>query len=681
DFNKDLTRNRRKFFSYPDGDAILQVFLPHFSALKPKEPSKEELEVFVQLRFARALEEGMQEAVSELLEEGYTGDSFLVEDAPLGRIITRDLLTEHETEVGTGQIVTSRVEAKKKLTVWIGEKLPVGERELEVIAGLVARIVRPNLDFNKDLTRNRRKEAEEAAGQIMVKIPKGQIIVRFGEEITPERQKALLAMSEDITAGQKNFLVFLGTVIPITLLVFVQWRYIREHPRFERIHRSCHVLTIIIMIISLFSAKLYYILATALQESSPGIAWIDSSMFKLGAPLAIGAMLVVLLLDTQVGYLFAILFSLLMGYLADGDAFLMFYVFIGNIAAIYGLNMSDQKQRGALWKACAVVACANILVILGNALRSTPFPSYKVLAGQAAFGLIGPLILTLPIVYMAMYLLETIFGITTDIRLLELSNTNEPLLKQLQIQAPGTFHHSLMVANLAEPAAEAVNAHPLYVRVASLYHDVGKINKPEYFIENQDPGANPHEKLASSMSSLILVSHVKDGLDLARAYKLPPGIRDVIRQHHGTKLIKYFFEKAKDNVNPDLGNVNESDYRYPGPKPQTRESAIIMLADAIEAASRTLTDPSPAKLKGMVRKIVENIFSDQQLDECDLTLRDLEKISNAFLRVLAALHHQRIDYPGFRFEGQDDFKKSKSPASSSGKVLEWKQNDRNRSLE
>jgi putative nucleotidyltransferase with HDIG domain len=244
---------------------------------------------------------------------------------------------------------------------------------------------------------------------------------------------------------------------------------------------------------------------------------------------------------------------------------------------------------------------------------------------------------------------EALFHRTTDIRLLELANNNVPVLRRLALEAPGTYHHSMVVGSLAEAAAEAIGANAVFCRTAAMYHDIGKLTKVSYFVENQ-VGPNKHDNLSPRMSALIIASHVKEGIEMAKEINLPQEIIDCIPQHHGTKLITYFYEKAKVHQDPALGEVTEEEFRYPGPKPQTKEAGIIMIADAVEAASRTLDDPSPARLKGMIRQIIDYIFLDGQLNECALTLRDLEKIAQSFLRVLMGIHHHRVSYPGFDFE-------------------------------
>jgi hypothetical protein len=240
---------------------------------------------------------------------------------------------------------------------------------------------------------------------------------------------------------------------------------------------------------------------------------------------------------------------------------------------------------------------------------------------------------------------EFLFKITTDLTLLELSDLNRPLLKKMVLNAPGTYHHSLIVGNLAEAASDAIGANSLLARVGAYYHDIGKIEKAEYFSENETGHKSPHEKLAPSMSALIIQSHIKDGIELAKKHNLNKTIIDFIAQHHGTGLIYYFYQRALEKIGDDE-KLKEEAFRYPGPKPQTKEAAIILLADAVEASSRTLNDPTPSRIKGLVQKIINNKFIDNQLDECDLTLKDLNKIAAAFVRTLTGIFHTRVEYPG-----------------------------------
>jgi putative nucleotidyltransferase with HDIG domain len=238
--------------------------------------------------------------------------------------------------------------------------------------------------------------------------------------------------------------------------------------------------------------------------------------------------------------------------------------------------------------------------------------------------------------------LEITFGFTSDIKLLELANLDQPILRKLMIDAPGTYHHSVIVGSLVEAAAADIGANPLLAKVGGYYHDIGKINKPLYFIENQTSGENKHDKLAPSMSRAILIAHVKEGVEIARSQKLGKTLIDIIRQSHGTSLIRFFYDKAVQQKGAEA--VNEGDYRYPGPRPRTREAALVMLADVVEAASRTLENPTPARIQGLVQNLINKAFSDGQLDECKLTLKDLHQIAKRFNQILTGIHHHRIEY-------------------------------------
>lgn len=258
-------------------------------------------------------------------------------------------------------------------------------------------------------------------------------------------------------------------------------------------------------------------------------------------------------------------------------------------------------------------------------------------------------------------LFEYVFKMTTDISLLELLDLNQPLMRELLVEAPGTYHHSIIVGNLAESAAEEVGVNPLLARVSAYYHDIGKIKMPDYFIENQIATLSKHDKLAPRMSSLVLLSHVKEGVDLAEKHNLPPVVIDIIQQHHGTSVQTFFYQKAKEQ-NGTVKPLTEEDFRYPGPKPQSRVAALVMMADAVEAASRVLTDTSPARVSMLVDRIINHCFIDGQLDNCELTLKDIREIRSNFVYLLTSMYHKRINYPGFDMEHENTHQK---PAAAS----------------
>ena len=355
-------------------------------------------------------------------------------------------------------------------------------------------------------------------------------------------------------------------------------------------------------------------------------------------PITIGSMLLTIFFDTRIGFFGTIVLSILIGCLRGNEFNIVFVsLFAGTIAV---LSIRRIRTRNWLVNSILLIIGAYLISItIMEILRYTPFMTLAKYWGYGAInGFISPLL-----VYGLQVIFEYFFDITTDMKLLELSDLNNPLLRKLAIEAPGTYHHSLMVGNLAEAAAESISANALLARVGAYYHDIGKIEKREYFIENQMKAKNPHEKLSPTMSCLILMNHVKKGLEIAKKYKLPKEIRDFIAEHHGTNLIAFFYQKALEKSDND--DINESNFRYPGPKPKTKEIGIVMLADAIEAAARTLKDPSPSRIRGLVISIVQDRFRESELDDCPLTLKELTRIIESFETVLLGTFHSRIEYP------------------------------------
>jgi putative nucleotidyltransferase with HDIG domain len=387
----------------------------------------------------------------------------------------------------------------------------------------------------------------------------------------------------------------------------------------------------------------------ALVNFSRGMGIADTSVAVYGIPVATGAMLVALLFDFHTAITFSFTVSLLAGYWMQ-DASYPIYTFVGSLTAAFSVIRC--KKRSALLRGGIYVVLVNVCLVLilllskGSLFSSATLTAviYAVFSGVAVSAIVS---LLLP-------LLEYAFTVTTDISLLELLDLNQPLMKLLMINAPGTYHHSVIVGNLVEAAAEAVGVNPLLARVSSYYHDIGKIKMPEYFVENQSSSPSKHDRLTPHMSSMIIINHVKEGVELARQYKLPQSIIDIIRQHHGSALITYFYQKAKD-LDHDAAPT-EDEYKYPGPKPQTRVAALVMMADAVEAASKVLNDPTPARIAVLVDKIINHIFLEGQLDECELTLKDISEIKRRFIYILTGILHKRIDYPGFDFGNGDSHK-------------------------
>lgn len=392
-------------------------------------------------------------------------------------------------------------------------------------------------------------------------------------------------------------------------------------------------------------------------------------------PLAAGSMLAALLIDIHTAIIFSVITSLLAG-IWLGNPFYSIFSFTAGLTAAFGVIRC--KKRSAIWKAglfvglVCVFTSLVITVIQGQLLTAnTPM-----VLGIAFLN--GLIVATLVSAFLP--LLEYLFNLTTDISLLELVDLNHPLMRNLLVEAPGTYHHSIIVGNLVEAAAEAVEVNPLLARVSAYYHDIGKMKMPEYFVENQGMPVSRHEKLAPRMSTLIIMSHVKEGVELAKQHKLPEAIINIIQQHHGTSVIKYFYEKAKEQQEDPSSPLADTDFRYPGPKPQTRVAALVLMADAVEAASRVLTDPIPTRISALVDKIIDHVFLDGQLDDCELTLKDLREIRSHFVYLLTTMFRKRIDYPGFEFETKDDDTDKKPAKTQTPKQEKDKKNSPEDSL-
>jgi putative nucleotidyltransferase with HDIG domain len=512
------------------------------------------------------------------------------------------------------------------------------------LGDLAARFVDANTAFDPAATAARKDRAASDVLPIQVRVPKGTVLVREGEAITAEGL-ARIEAARRTPFATTSALGQIGIAVVVAMLAFFLHRYTRYHQRAFKKVRHLHALLVSVLVTMLLVAQaLLWIAAEATDRL--GAPFNDLSLYAYLVPFGGGAMLVALLANGRIAMVYSAFAAVFFGAATGWDAYRMVWTLLVQWAGVYAITA--YRERAALIRAGLVVGAAGAVAALAiEAIRRTLDPlSHSLYGAGLAFvgGALGAGIL----VSFALPVLERAFNVLTDVRLLELSNVSHPLLSQLAVKAPGTYNHSMTVGTLAEEAAKAIGANSLFCRVAAFYHDIGKLKKPEYYVENQR-GVNPHDRLAPSMSALIVAAHVKDGIKLARDAKLPEQIVDIIPQHHGTRRMTYFFEKARRTANPALGEVREEDFRYPGPKPQTREAAIFMLADGIEAAARTLEDPTPNRLREVIHKIASTVVLDGQLDECDLTFADLERIEEAFLRTLTSMYHHRVDYPGFEF--------------------------------
>ena len=605
-------------------------------------PSDRAFDILLKARFPAEAEKILISLISRVLRQGVVGNKMmLMRQSGKG-------ITLHDIQTGKDLRITDldRFFDLKAAREFIRAQGPELKQALipgilvDVCLDLSASLVKPNLTFNKRETELRKDLARKSVKPFYFKVKKGEMLVREGERISPEdlvklsAQNRLLRQTEVIGRAPAMAILIAFLLATIYVAGLLGGRSSRGRPKDLLFDAVALLGVFVVVMASNFVAG----------ETARGFHFFSSSALLFAVPVASGAMLVSMFQGIGVAASFSLTASVLACLVTGGRMEFFLYFFIGSLVAAHGVRKCC--ERSVFIKTGLKVGAVNMALALCIEALNGPFYSMESAVALAA-ALIGGVLVGV-IAAGILPLIEMAFGFTTDIKLLELANLDQPLLRELMVQAPGTHHHSVIVSNLVEASARAINANPLLAKVAAYYHDIGKMKKPLYFIENQKARENRHEKLAPSMSSLILISHVKDGVELAREYRLGREIIDIIRQHHGTSLIRYFYEKAKEQAEKKGGKalpVKEEDYRYPGPRPQTKEAGLVMLADVVEAASRTLVDPTAARIQGMVQKMINKVFSDGQLDECELTLKDLHEIAKSFNKTLSGMFHHRIDYP------------------------------------
>lgn len=511
------------------------------------------------------------------------------------------------------------------------------------IATLAQKLIRPTLTYNQAETEARRQAASDSEHNIVqIPIRKGVIIIRAGSVFEPRHITMLKGMAQENRLNSE-WLVLAGVFLLTFILLLVLQRYSR-HFRSLELKPKDYLLTASAIAFIFLVARVIVFIATSMTKTGSSIT---AGAFNYMLPLCAVAMLVRMVIGTEMALLVSILIGFLGALFLDNSIYFGIFFFAGSI---YGARkMTTVKKRVDLFRIGLLVGILNA-VVAGCITFVTFFNEPVALGARAGFlwnvGLaFSSGILTSFLLSLMITLAEAVFGYTTDFKLLELADQNSPLLRELMVQAPGTYHHSLIVGTLSEAASTAIGENGLLARVACLYHDIGKTKKPLYYVENQTQRENRHDKLTPRMSARVIQAHVKDGIEMGLEAKLPQEIIDIIPQHHGTRLISFFYDKALATMDLEMETIDEKDFRYEGPKPQSRVAGIVLLADGLEAITRTLDDPTPARIKGVVRDHINKIFSEGELDETELTLRDLSAIANAFTRVLTSFFHHRIDYP------------------------------------
>ncbi|MDR0965110.1 MAG: HDIG domain-containing protein [Myxococcales bacterium] len=516
----------------------------------------------------------------------------------------------------------------------------------QTLLQIASRQVRINVSYSPQETEQQRQRASESIKPEVRVFKKGEKIIGDGEKIEPEHIAVFSALNQQ--AGPQDMAnAHLGVaLIAMLLIVVVQWFAQRSLHLYRAMATKDALFVTTTLILMLLVVRLVILIADSLQvrfeETSAEV------LYYL-APFAAGAMLVRFILSAEASLVFTVIFSGLAGIASGNSLAITLYALVGSLVAAN--RVARANDRAALFKTGLWTGAANVLVVIFLSLISA-----KMGAGETMFAALCAFLsgaLVVPFLVMGLTpLVEALFGYTTDIKLLELANLNHPALRELILQAPGTYHHSIIIGSLVEAAAEAIGANSLLARVCAYYHDIGKGKNPIYFAENQR-GENKHNKLAPQMSALIVKRHVTDGMELARQYNLPAPVAAAIPQHHGTRLISFFYSKAiaEQEGKADPQTVDPSLYSYSGPKPQSRETALVMMGDVVEASSRAIPNPTPAKLQALIQTVIHGVFSEGQLDECDLTLRDLNEIGRAFFRVLGGIYHSRPEYPAQALSG------------------------------
>ena len=601
--------------------------------LTPKEWQSLEKE-----RFNPAVGEAALRLIAPVLKKGVVNDKDLLDpDADRG-IIIRNIQTREERKSFPPFGFFDFKEAKTKVRSQADLPSPIKGKELSpIVLKIAEHFLIPNLTFNKDETEKKKAMARENVKPVYFQVKRGEVILRAGDRVYEEHLLKIKALQK---AQERTHL--LAMIIGMGLLTFLilasLYQFSTQNIRKIALSQKDLLFFSTTLLGLIAFLKLFQLMIDVLGGEFFAI---PSSSYLYLFPIATGAMLIRIVLNSEVAIVFSLLACYFSAALMGNQLFYFIFTFVGSVIGAH--KVARCEQRSILLKAGLTIGGINVLMILSYNLISGNLFKMSLLS-DLFMGFLGGVFASVLVLGIAP-ILESLFGYTTDIKLLELANMDHPILKDLILQAPGTYHHSIIVGSLVEGAAKSIAANPLLARVSAYYHDIGKLKKPLYFIENVGGEENKHDHLTPTMSSLILISHVKDGVEMARENRLGERIGHIIQQHHGTSLISYFYQKAKERENPEMESINEKDFRYPGPKPQTKEAGIVMLADSVEAASRALTEPTPSRITSLVQRITNNIFLDGQLEECELTLKDLQKIQESFDRILTAFFHQRIDYP------------------------------------
>ena len=647
-FNFDSTR----------GESSARSFRAAWEDLKRKAESKTRAETLTWsgeggTGVARAIaahnfsEEDLNRLTSLIRE---TGDKYIYDDNEADRLSQEVVLVDVRNTSGQMIMPAPRTRmnslgaARQELELKLLNLPGWTQEQKSALVAAILPLIRPNVILDQTATATAREAEANKIPPVTMSLKRNQVIAREGDTVTPAMLGQLAALKTTGHAG-RPWQNLLGLLLIVFAVYWAVWKFTEHRSTVSALSlskRRAFALVGSAIVVETALMRIGFTLSDSVANGMKNAPFNEPTLWNFAIPFAAASLLVVMLVDTQLAFLTGIVTALFAGMLAPTGIQQSLYSMISCAAAVYGIGRYRERQSVTL--AGLLVGVINAVMALAlMAYAEQPFTVKAVLLA-AGCGFVGGL-LTAIFAAGGLPINESLFGILTDVKLLELSNADLPVLGQLALRAPGTNQHSHAVGQLAEDACRAVNANPLLARIGALYHDIGKVAAPGYFVENQQ-GENPHDHMRPSQSARIITSHVTYGIKLAKEISLPKKIADFIPQHHGTRTLHFFLRKAQSEAKPGE-HIDEKDFRYPGPKPQFKEAAIMMLADSCEAAARSLARPDPENIRLIVVKIVDAVISDGQLDECDLTLQEITRIREAIISALTAIYHARIDYPGF----------------------------------
>jgi putative nucleotidyltransferase with HDIG domain len=644
---REFFESGRELISGPLNNEKRNVFIQTSNDTYLIDLASATLRTLIKLEFSSTLEASLIDLMGKTMERGIILDKnlFTHNEKDTGFTLVRGAGLESQEFVST---IWDREEAKNRLIDEVN-RWELQQDEKSVLVSLSHGFLTANINFNADNTDLRKLTARLSIDPIYYTVKKGKVIIRKGDEVSDDVLRQIQDINQNLSSKPKWLVNFAGSFILFTLFLFGILYYLRTRKDSDRALNRFVMLAVLLVLSLLIYKMSGYITDLISQSTSMSLFSIPES-YQYAFPIQIGVLLVAYLVGVHLALFYGIINSILFGYMLNSE-FLIIYALLGGFAAILGVKILGKPTRTPVLQAGMFIALFNAAAVFSFHLLEGGIGPILTFMTELGMGVLGGFISS-ALAFLFIPIFENLFRIVTPARLVELTNSELPIFRKMALQAPGSYHHSLVVASLAEAAAEEIELDPMLVKAGALYHDVGKIIRPEYFIENRTRNLDMHQDLKPSMSTLVIINHVKEGVEQAKKMRLPKKIQDMIAQHHGNSLVRYFFEKAKEEYDPEMQKIGEESYRYPGPRPKSKEAALVMIADSVEAASRSLNHPTKANLKRLITEVINASLQDGQLDDSYFSLGELKHVANSFLSTLDTIYHPRVEYPGFDFENK-----------------------------